>query len=1075
MPFKPSSLFKSSNRSQASLGKEEAPKRTSRPPPPRVVAAQLQSPSPLPSPSRIPPSTASASPHERPHPEYFDARAESRASEHEHEHLVQQQQQQQHYQQLQQDEQQLLLQQQQQQQQHHQYQHQHQHSQDFPLGPSVGVATQAPDHAYARPPPHQPDVTGYGAPPANASTVGGDVEGLPGGRNRQSGSSTSKPADTSTTQEHKKRRNFFGFGHPSREASRPHISEPQPIPGQSNSAGLGRRISLRRKDPPSALRQSRYSPTDAPEQYPWPSSQASSPYLAPAQEEEDESGRKSEIQVNNPDVYVVRHPPEAVAAPASEYPTERAAVPQQLQQLQQGQQLPQQQQPQPHQQLQQQPPATGDPRHPSVLEPGRSDITYREQYQAGGETFAPPPRQSSFPQSTQYQPAPTPSSQHPDHYQAYQPAPSGGQVPVHPTHEYQHQRQQQQQQQQQHQSGYPQRGEHPLTAPPPQQYQSLLPQQQQPQQQQYQNYHPVPQQQQQQQQHQQQQPVQQQQQLPQQPAQSQQHQSDQEPLQPRPAQAGEGNMAPKLPGQSFQARRPGDEPPTQAGPAGGSRDGASLSAYGHAGQAYAQGSQSGANVASPPRPSALAAGPPNYRGNHPPQQQAPMAQPQQLMPEHGRSISPQVRGREDGAPVDPTAFQELQQKYSKVKKLYFEKTNQVEQLQNTIANQRLSRSRTSLDDNEYTTRFNRLDGAISNLSFNIRKDWKSMPPWLQPVTNDDACTKGSKEMTIVGRAFISRWIVEELLDRYFHPGIEPSLSLQLKTIEKNLRRFAPPPHSLEEEDALLSKISNWRLTTIDGLPELQPQAQPVHHQTKLTQCLVDQMTKSLQAHLVDPLPAGLEGGISSIIELAVGLAANLHLESRDVFVHYPMPGTIISLDKVKLETGLPPLTKRVQVDSGSGGGDGNDRGSMTGIEVSSSHSGESKEPTSVPEGSGGGGGGSGRRGSDSSSHTEQPTRRRTMLGGLIGGGGSSTSSRSTQQPPTSQSQVGGGEASNTKPPSSSGPQGSSPQGTQPPSGASGLAEDESATNRPQMVRVSAFMSVEVRGRSVLVKAPVFTL
>ncbi len=399
--------------------------------------------------------------------------------------------------------------------------------------------------------------------------------------------------------------------------------------------------------------------------------------------------------------------------------------------------------------------------------------------------------------------------------------------------------------------------------------------------------------------------------------------------------------------------------------------------------------------------------------------------------------------------------------------MYFEKTAQVEQLQNTIANQRLSRSRTSLDDNEYTTRFNRLDGAISNLSFNIRKDWKSVPPWLQPVTNEDACTKGTKEMTIVGRAFISRWIVEELLDRYFHPGIEPSLSLQLKTIEKNLRRLAPPPHSLEEEDALLSKISNWRLTTIDGLPELQPHAQAVHHRTKLTQLLDEQLMKSLQTHLVDPPPVGLEGGINSIIELAVGLAANLHLESRDVFVHYPMPGSIISPDKAKLETGLPPLAKRLQVDGGSGG-DGNDRGSVSGMEASSSHSGESREQTSVSES--GGGGGSGRRGSDSSSHTEQPTRRRTLLGGLIGGSGSS---RSTQQP-SSQSQAGG-EASNAQPPSSSGPQGTSPQGAQPPGSASGAAEDEGAANRPQMIRVAAFMSVEVRGRSVLVKAPVFTL
>ena len=73
-------------------------------------------------------------------------------------------------------------------------------------------------------------------------------------------------------------------------------------------------------------------------------------------------------------------------------------------------------------------------------------------------------------------------------------------------------------------------------------------------------------------------------------------------------------------------------------------------------------------------------------------------------------------------------------KYKNVKRLYFDgKTQvdqlngQVEQLQNAVANQRMSQSRTSLDDNEYTTRFNRLNGAIMNLSFNIRKDWRSVP------------------------------------------------------------------------------------------------------------------------------------------------------------------------------------------------------------------------------------------------------------------------------------------------------------------------------------------------------------
>ena len=49
-------------------------------------------------------------------------------------------------------------------------------------------------------------------------------------------------------------------------------------------------------------------------------------------------------------------------------------------------------------------------------------------------------------------------------------------------------------------------------------------------------------------------------------------------------------------------------------------------------------------------------------------------------------------------------------KYKNVKRLYFDGkkdiehlTQQVEQLQNAVANQRLSQSRTSLDDSEYAT------------------------------------------------------------------------------------------------------------------------------------------------------------------------------------------------------------------------------------------------------------------------------------------------------------------------------------------------------------------------------------
>ena len=383
--------------------------------------------------------------------------------------------------------------------------------------------------------------------------------------------------------------------------------------------------------------------------------------------------------------------------------------------------------------------------------------------------------------------------------------------------------------------------------------------------------------------------------------------------------------------------------------------------------------------------------------------------------------------------LTPSACAEA--KYNKVKKLYFEKMGQVEQLQNTLAHQRLSQSRTSLDDNEYATRFNRLDGAINNLAFNIRKDWSSIPSWLQPVVNRDAHVKGTKEMTVVGRACISRWVVEEILERYFHPGIEPGLSSHLKNIERNIRRLAAPPQSLEEEDALLAKVSNWRLTTADGLQDALATSKAAEYRAKLTQTLIRSLTGSLAMMLNDPPPPDLEGGVSMIVELAVGIAANLPLESRDVFVYYPVPGTFVVPETTKLETGLPPLT------SPANGGDvpEADRGSLSGTEASS-QMGEAKDPLVMTD----------PRDSESNSLKDQAGKKKGMFGGLM-------AKKPGQEGFQKQSGPSGSQNSLTQ-----------QQGQRPTS-----AGDQ----REEMhrVRVAGFMAVEVRGRSILVKAPCWTL
>lgn len=354
------------------------------------------------------------------------------------------------------------------------------------------------------------------------------------------------------------------------------------------------------------------------------------------------------------------------------------------------------------------------------------------------------------------------------------------------------------------------------------------------------------------------------------------------------------------------------------------------------------------------------------------------------------------------------------------------------QLQNTLAHQRLSQSRTSLDDNEYGARFSRLDGAINNLSFNIRRDWRAVPPWLAPSVNRDAPSSPTKEMTAVGRACISRWLVDELLDRYFHPSLEPALSAHLKIVEKNLRRFAAPTHSEEEKDALMARISNWRLATVDGLQEMLSSPQAVEYRTSLTDVLIEKMTASLSMSLKDPPPPGLEGGVRMIVELAVGLAANIPLESRDVFADYIAPGTLVNETYMKIESGLPPLTNPGEALSDGSAGSGEKGGADDGIgaDVKEDRGGDDNVSVVSVASVGTSGGGSGP--------TTKEQKKKSMFGGLMGG--------------TKKAVGSGATVGNAAPPQ---------QISQP------------LPPKEERVRFAAFMAVEVRGRSVLVRAPVY--
>ena len=291
----------------------------------------------------------------------------------------------------------------------------------------------------------------------------------------------------------------------------------------------------------------------------------------------------------------------------------------------------------------------------------------------------------------------------------------------------------------------------------------------------------------------------------------------------------------------------------------------------------------------------------------------PRARMSTQVSEQGRSTPP-PRSREDIGQMDYTQLlqrhEELQAKYSKVKRYYFEREAQVTQLQNTVANQRLSMSKTSLDDAQYMARFERLSQAINNLSFNIRKNWRAIPPWLRHVCNQDAHTIGTKEMTAMGRACITRWLYESIFQNTFHPALEPTLSAHLKHIEHNLRRGGQAGTLVtdEQRDDLTTKITTWRLTTIEGLQDLLASEQAEQYTESMSKHYTHQLTESLKANLTDPPPPGLSEGVGMIVGQAIGIASNIPLESRDICIEYYMPGTPLNETYMKVEPQIVPLS-----------------------------------------------------------------------------------------------------------------------------------------------------------------------
>jgi len=368
----------------------------------------------------------------------------------------------------------------------------------------------------------------------------------------------------------------------------------------------------------------------------------------------------------------------------------------------------------------------------------------------------------------------------------------------------------------------------------------------------------------------------------------------------------------------------------------------------------------------------------------------------------------------------------LREKYQKVKRYFFEQQSQVHQLQNTLANQRLSVSRTSWDDSEYSTRFNRLDGLIAQLSFTIRKDWRMIPQWLQVVVNKTAVETGKQEMTAVGRAFMSQWLVENVFDKYFHPDLEPGFSTQLQSIVANIRKFSPPCHSIEDEEALAAKIINWRLATLEGLADTLKGPQTESYRQQLTNTLNEKLIASLQMHLNDPAPPDLAGGVPMIIELAISIAQHLPLESREVHIEYFPPGHAILPDSMKIETTIPALTAPIVEP------DEADRASLRSVasKVEDGAPIADQDPVAQPK----------------------EDKKRSMFGF----GGSKKPTAAPAAYGKRETSLGQGESQQSL-------------GQNAP-GNSGGAKEET----PARVRLAAGLAVQIRGKSILIKAPVYS-
>lgn len=272
-------------------------------------------------------------------------------------------------------------------------------------------------------------------------------------------------------------------------------------------------------------------------------------------------------------------------------------------------------------------------------------------------------------------------------------------------------------------------------------------------------------------------------------------------------------------------------------------------------------------------------------------------------------------------------------------------------------------------------------------------------------------------MTGVGRACITRFLVDEIFNKTFHPGLETELSHQLKNIEQNIRRFSPTLNNQEESDMLTAKVVQWRLATLEGLRDVLNTSDSEEYKKQFARMATTNLTASLINFLGEPAPAGIEDSAHMIVELAVSIACNLPLESRDISIVYPMPGDLLQPFIMKVESGIPPLETP---------------GAETSSEVDGSSTGSGDKDETASK--------------DSEKADAKAARKDKTKSGMLQAmmGGSSASAASKKAPAA-------GDTSSD--------------------GKSKASTDDGA----QKVRFAGFVGVEVRGRQVLSKAPVWTV